>query len=210
MPKDKVIAAKIGTDADSYITYAIKQKRPDLLKFLLREVGEIDLLQKNSQGMSALHLAIRSNMPSMVKLLCVRNHKNTQQIEHVIRNAKIDDIKGNLCQKVIKMLQLQNLKGMTPLISSVDHGNYEIFRFIIDLTLHIQKTQPNTPLLARTVDVKDDKQETAMIKAVRMGRLQMAYTFLHMIGPNEPLGYSSVTQTDQTGKNVLHHAVITK
>lgn len=38
----------------------------------------------------------------------------------------------------------------------------------------------------------------------------MVYTFLHMIGPNELLGYSSVIQTDATGKNVLHHAVLTK
>ena len=49
-----------------------------------------------------------------------------------------------------------------------------------------------------------------MLKAVRMGRLQMVYTFLHMIGPKELLKYSNVTQTDSTGKNVLHHSVITK
>ena len=72
---------------------------------------------------------------------------------------------------------------MTPLISSVDHGNYDIFRFIVDLSVHIQKLQPNTPVLTKTIDIKDEKQETAMIKAVRLGRLQMAYTFLHMIGP---------------------------
>lgn len=49
-----------------------------------------------------------------------------------------------------------------------------------------------------------------MLKAVKLGRLQMAYTFLHMIGPNELLSYSSVTQIDSTGKNVLHHSVLTK
>ena len=49
-----------------------------------------------------------------------------------------------------------------------------------------------------------------MIKAVRLGRLQMAYTFIHMIGPKELIKYSSVTQIDSTGKNVLHHSVITK
>ena len=58
-------------------------------------------------------------------------------MDEVIRNTKVDDIKGNLCQKVFKMLQVQNLKGMSPLISSVDHGNYEIFRFIIDVSVHI-------------------------------------------------------------------------
>ena len=99
---------------------------------------------------------------------------------------------------------------MTPLISSVDHGNYEIFRFIVDLLVHIQKTQANSPVLTRVIDVKDEKQETAMLKAVKLGRLQMAYTFLHMIGPSELLSYSNVTQIDSTGKNVLHHSVLTK
>ena len=61
IPKEKVIAAKIGADSDSYVMYAIKSKRIDILKFLLRDVPEIDLLRKNSQGMSALHLAVRSD-----------------------------------------------------------------------------------------------------------------------------------------------------
>ena len=82
-------------------------------------------------------MAIRSNETALVKMLVLRNHKNTEQVEQVIRNAKVDDIKGNLCTKVVKMLQIQNNKGMTALISSVDHGNYEIFRFIVDLTVHI-------------------------------------------------------------------------
>ena len=38
----------------------------------------------------------------------------------------------------------------------------------------------------------------------------MAYTFIHMIGPTELINYNSVTQVDSTGKNVLHHAVVTK
>ena len=46
---------------------------------------------------------------------------------------------------------------MTPLISSVDHGNYEIFRFIVDLLVHIQKTHANSPVLTRVIDVKDEK-----------------------------------------------------
>lgn len=81
VPKEKIIAARIGTDADSYIMYAIKSKRLDVVKFLLREVSEIDLIQKNNMGMTALHLAIRSNMPTMVKILTLRNHKNTEQVE---------------------------------------------------------------------------------------------------------------------------------
>ena len=62
-----------------------------------------------------------------------------------------------MCTSVTKMLQIQNLKGMTPLISAVDHGNYEIFRFLIDLSVHIQRTNPSKPILAQTVDIKDAK-----------------------------------------------------
>ena len=76
VPKEKVISAKIGADGDTYLMYAIKTKRTDVLKFLLREVPELDLLAKNSQGMTALHLAIRSNSCQMVKVLFIRDHKN--------------------------------------------------------------------------------------------------------------------------------------
>ena len=78
VPKEKIISAKIGADGDSYIMYAIKCKRIDVLKFLLSEVDEIDILCRNSLGMTALHLAIKSNVPSFVKLLVIRNHKNTK------------------------------------------------------------------------------------------------------------------------------------
>ena len=61
VPKEKIISAKIGADSDSYLMYAIKSKRADILKFLLREVPELDILRRNSLNMSALHLAIRSN-----------------------------------------------------------------------------------------------------------------------------------------------------
>lgn len=64
--------------------YAIKAKRLDVAKFLLREVPEIDLLYKNSSGMSALHLAIRSNMATMVKVIVLRNHKNTAQVDSIV------------------------------------------------------------------------------------------------------------------------------
>lgn len=74
IPKEKVIAAKIGAENDSYMMYAIKAKRLDIVKFLLRDVPEIDILRKNNSGMSALHLAIRSNSCQMVKLLFIRDH----------------------------------------------------------------------------------------------------------------------------------------
>lgn len=66
--------------------HAIKQKCHDLIKFLLKEVPEIDVLQKNSKGMSALHLAIKSNVPSFVKLLFIKDHRSTETIEKVCKN----------------------------------------------------------------------------------------------------------------------------
>lgn len=60
MPKEKVIEARIGAESDTYLHYVIKQKRLDLLKFLLKEVPEIDILHKNSQGNTVLHLAAKT------------------------------------------------------------------------------------------------------------------------------------------------------
>ena len=55
--------------------------------------------------MTALHLAIRSNSCQMVKLLFIRDHKNEEEIDNVLKNpTKIDDIKGNLTAKTVKML----------------------------------------------------------------------------------------------------------
>ena len=50
VPKEKIISARIGSESDTYIHFAIKKGLVDLLKFLLKEVPEIDILTKNSQG----------------------------------------------------------------------------------------------------------------------------------------------------------------
>lgn len=116
IPKEKIIAARIGAEQDNYIMHAIRQKCHDLLKFLLREVSEIDLMGKNNKGMTALHLAVKSNVFSFVKLLFIKDHKSIEVVNKSIGSTKIDDIKGNICAKAAKMLQAVNLKGMTPLI----------------------------------------------------------------------------------------------
>lgn len=90
------------------------------MKFLLREVPEIDLLSKNSKGMTALHLAIKSNIPSFVKLLFVKELKNTDLIDKTLKNMKLDDIRGNVRGIAAKMLSAVNLKGATPLIQAVE------------------------------------------------------------------------------------------
>jgi len=187
IPKEKVIAAKIGAESDNYLMYAIKRKRLDILKFLLRDVHEMDFAYKNSMGMSVMHLAIRANSPAMVKLLCLQNHKNTETIDKVVQNAKIDDIKGNLNIKMlVKLLTLTNNKGFTPLATAVDHGNYEIFRFIFELYIHIQRTQARHPILSQIFSSKDAKlQETVLIKAIRLLRVEMAYSMLHLVGPGD-------------------------
>ncbi len=49
------------------------------------------------------------------------------------------------------------------------------------------------------------------MRAVRLGRLEMVYSMLHLLGPDKLLdSVSYITQTDSTGKNILHWAVITK
>lgn len=190
--------------------HAIRQKCHDLVKFLLKEVPEIDLVDKNSKGMTALHLAIKSNVFSFVKLLFMKDHKNPDSVTKCSVNPKLDDIKGNICTKATKLLKAVNLKGMTPLIQAVDHGFYESFRFLIELCVHLQKNNGRDPVLTSVINVKDDRQETALLKAVRMSQMKVVFSIMHLTGPNELIGYQSYTQTDLMGRNVLHLAVIGK
>ena len=65
--------------------------------------------------MTALHLAIKSNIPSFIKLLFIKDHRQPENVEKFIKTTKIDDIKGNICDKGAKMLQITNLRNMTAL-----------------------------------------------------------------------------------------------
>lgn len=58
--------------------------------------------------------------------------------------------------------------------------------------------------------MKDDKQETALLKAVRMGQMKTVFSIMHLTGPTELIGYQTYTQTDLSGRNCLHLAVIGK
>ena len=67
-------------------------------------------------------------------------------------------------------------------------------------------------MLVKTFGMQDnEKKETALMRAVRMQKLDMVYAMLHMVSPSEILSnVSFVTQTDLTGRNLLHWAIITK
>lgn len=74
----------------------------------------------------------------------------------------------------------------------------------------IQKSQVSSPVLTSTINAKDDKQETALIKAVRLANMEMVFALMQRIGPTDLLAYQTLTQTDLNGRNVLHHAVMGK
>lgn len=46
-------------------------------------------------------------------------------------------MKGNINLKVVKLLAMQNNKGQTPLLMSVEMANLEIFKFLFDLMSHL-------------------------------------------------------------------------
>jgi hypothetical protein len=48
VPKEKVIEARIGSESDTYLHYAVKQKNLELLLFILKDVPEISISIKNS------------------------------------------------------------------------------------------------------------------------------------------------------------------
>mmetsp|Transcript_381 Transcript_381/g.465 ORF Transcript_381/g.465 Transcript_381/m.465 type:complete len:103 (-) Transcript_381:369-677(-) len=101
--------------------HAIRNKRLDSFKYILYEVGGIDLLAKNNMGMTVLHLAIKSNMIQFVKYLFIKeiDSKYIDETTKLVSDKYVptfDDIKGNVNPKAIRLLKTQNLKGMVPLV----------------------------------------------------------------------------------------------
>ena len=119
-------------------------------------------------------------------------------------------MKGNINLKVVKLLTMQNNKGQTPLLMSVEMANLEIFKFLFDLMSHLQTTQGKCQILTDQIDLTDTKQETALLKAVRTDQLKMATYILDNVSPDHFLGYESLLVVDISMRNVLHYAVINK
>lgn len=207
IPKEKIISARIGVESDTYLHHAVKCKRLDLLKFLLKEVTEIDLATRNSQGSTVLHLAVKSGSIQMLKTVFIADQQN---IDELLKTNTINDMKGNINMKAVKLLQMQNNKGMTPLIATVDQPSVEMFKFLFELMNHLQKTQAKIQVLTDSIDLTDIKQETALLKAVRTNQLEMAKIILSNMSPNHLLSYESLLICDISMRNVLHYAVINK
>ena len=87
IPKDKVVAAKIGSEQDNYLMYAIRNKNRELVKFMLKNClgdGEISILDKNNRGMTALHLAISINELELAKLVLIGDHQDEAWVDKAL------------------------------------------------------------------------------------------------------------------------------
>ncbi len=112
-----------------------------------------------------MHLAIKSNRLAIVKAICVSNFKDALML---VQAPGLANIRGNINNEALmKLFILKTTKLSTPLMTAVDHGNFEIFKFLFDLMVHMQKTSGKCTVLTQTFDLKDIKQETVLLKAVR-------------------------------------------
>lgn len=108
----------------------------------------------------------------------------------------------------MKLLNVQNIKGMTPLLVAVDQGNFEIFRLLLELYYYhdqVCKTQTQK-VLPKIINMKDDRGDTCLLKAVKAKNLEMVYSLLHL--GNEVVTYEVLFETDSQGRNLLHYATI--
>lgn len=105
---------------------------------------------------------------------------------------------------------MQNNKGQTPLVISVEMENFEMFKFLFELMSHLQTTQGKCQILTDQIDLSDIKQETALLKAVKTDQLKISNYILDNISPDNLLGYESLLVVDISMRNVLHYAVINK
>lgn len=95
---------------------------------------------------------------------------------------------------------------MTPLLTAVDQGNYEVFRFLLEIYHSNDSSSTSNKVLPRIISLKCDKGESALLKAIRTRQQEVVYSLLHL-GP-EIFTYSVLKDSDSQGRNVLHYAVI--
>eukprot|EP00347_Sterkiella_histriomuscorum_P016183 403354171 len=204
--KEKIIISKIGIENDNWLQYAIKNKSFEACLFLLQEVqsGEWDFSYKNSVGNTVLHLAIRTGSCRFVKMLFVQDIQNANKY---LENDKPDDIFGLINDQSLKLLGIQNNKGMTPLQAAVDQGSFEIFRFMLEIYYYNdQISKANLKLLPKVINMKDDKGDTCLLKAVKAKSLEMVYSLLQL--GNDIITYDVLLEKDLTQKNIMHYAAI--
>ena len=96
------------------------------------------------------------------------------------------------------------------MLLTVETANLEMFRFLFELMMHMQKNQGKVQILTDQIDLTDIKQETVLLKAVRTDQLKIVNIILDNISPEHLLGYESLLVIDISMRNVLHYAVINK
>jgi len=108
----------------------------------------------------------------MVKLLCISDFTDA---EALIETPGLANIKGNINSNVlVKLMGLKTLKFQTPLMLAVEQGNNDIFKFLFELMVHLQKSSEKCKVLTQAFEIKDNKQETVLMKAVIKEQTLMA------------------------------------
>jgi ankyrin repeat protein len=104
MSKKQILSSRFGMDQDNFLHHAIKNLQFDVVKYLLTEVKELNLLDANVQGQTALHLAIKTKDLILVKMLCV-----TDAAVELSKQPTIDDVVDNLnTNLLLQMFKIQN------------------------------------------------------------------------------------------------------
>ncbi|CDW79967.1 ankyrin repeat [Stylonychia lemnae] len=202
--KEKVIISKIGIENDNYLQHAIKNKGFEACLYLLQEIGGFEFSYKNSVGNTVLHLAIKTNQYQYVKMLFV---KQVEDMQKHLQSNRPDDLYGLINEQALRLLDKINNKGMTPLLMAVDQGNFEIFRLLLEIYYYNDSiSKPEQKLLPKIINLKDDKSDTCLLKAVKSKQTEMIYSLLQL--GNSIINYEVLLETDSVKRNILHYATI--
>lgn len=110
-----------------------------------------------------------------MKLLFIK-----QLDQSLLDSPSADDIFGNLNEGALKLLSVQNNKGMTPLVMSIDEGNYQIFRFLLEIYHYNDQITKRDKILPKVISLKYDKGESPLLLAARTNQVEMVYSLLHL------------------------------
>ena len=111
-------------------------------------------------GNTALHLAIKTSQIKFVKILFAPSLDSIDNTE---------EIYGQIGADKWKLLENRNNKGMTALLAAVDSGNFEVFRFLLELYHYHDEVLggKGEKILPKIIDMRCDRGENCLLKAAR-------------------------------------------
>jgi len=220
--KEKVDVNALSTKKITILNFAIKQKKLEIIKFLVKARAKVDQIE--NQKISPLHQAVKQEDFAIVKYL-IKKGANVNQ-ENNQGNTALHEATINDNQQIAELLvkkyadtDVQNNQGNTALHEAIINGNQQIAELLIEecADTDTQNNQGNTALHEAIIndnqqiaellieecadtDTQNNQGNTELHEAIINGNQQVAKLLIKK--------YAATDTQNNQGNTALHEAIV--